>query len=891
MKKLFLCFFGVVFCTANLFAADGVAISRSFNAKNVSNLMENNNIPEEKSQDNSRTVSRRSNIEKESNNSRVATRNVKRTNVVARKTNTENTTKSTSRSVNNQRAVNARATLSDGVNTVGRNARVDAASINNTAAVRRAGVVLRASTAEVGGRATIGNTGVQTGSNIDEQVHSNRSRASLFGSKKEVTPTAESIANAKDILEKTADLNNTCQQQYNECMDQFCMVVDANQKRCSCSANLDRYAKVQKAVEEANAELNEVAQNIRYVGLSANEIRAIFSATEAEEAMAKTKDNTQTRSLLDDIAEMIEDPSATSSVSTNNSGFSTMDMDLDFSSDSADMFSLDMFSGSKDISNKRGRDLYTEATKRCKAVLNSCKEAGGTEKLITGNYDLAIDKDCIAYEQGLKKLNDSLLANVRSANLMLQKARLAVLQNKNQYDIKGCVAALEECMLDDMVCGEGYKKCLDPTKQFIDENGNVVLGRNISNITAFMQNYDNSKITPEFIKNVSKTTSCVKGDGDCVVNYLLKKIGTGATVQEGGLCRAVLDKCQDYTYTKMNKKSVYNPYNDVVVNYIQRAMVNIKAADNKIIADYAASCMNDVAECYNEQYSQISSWTTTANADSVYNIMKGSCYNVALTCGHAVFAYDKAMGEKMDEIAENNKENEKAKIQAQNDTLIAGIAELFAQNMICPDNSTFTNEVGEVSPNGTIGIENIEYYIANITKASTGCLVSGVCTASPLRPRLCTACVISPATASYTEDKKDTYSKKAYVNTHCICNTDYVVWNGSCISQCNEGYYRNSSGGCTKCDGTLAGGKKLVTAIDGIDASETKRVTEYTKCEQDTTSSSTSSANTASTNTTSTNSSSTNTTTASAIGTAAFQDIFDRTSPIVLPKSDYLLRN
>ena len=65
--------------------------------------------------------------------------------------------------------------------------------------MRRAGIVLRASTAEVGGRATIGNTDVQTGSNIDEQVRRVQSRASIFGAKKEIN--AESIAAAKDVME------------------------------------------------------------------------------------------------------------------------------------------------------------------------------------------------------------------------------------------------------------------------------------------------------------------------------------------------------------------------------------------------------------------------------------------------------------------------------------------------------------------------------------------------------------------------------------------------------------------------------------------------------------------------------------------------------------------
>ena len=50
----------------------------------------------------------------------------------------------------------SRAALDAAVNTVGRNSRVSAASINSDPAVRRAGLVLRPSTAEVGGRATIG---------------------------------------------------------------------------------------------------------------------------------------------------------------------------------------------------------------------------------------------------------------------------------------------------------------------------------------------------------------------------------------------------------------------------------------------------------------------------------------------------------------------------------------------------------------------------------------------------------------------------------------------------------------------------------------------------------------------------------------------------------------
>ena len=745
----------VFFCTANAFAAES-SISRVIPNKNV----------------------KTDNVERTENTSvkNRSARGISRTVQVA-KPNTNVVSRSVANRTNTQRA-----TLEAGVNTVGRNARTEAASINNTAALRRAGIVLRASTAEVGGRATIGNTGVQTGSNIDEQIRGVQSRASIFGGQKQQkTVTAESLAEAKDILEKTSDLNSTCQQQYNECMDQFCAVVDANQKRCSCSANLAKYAKAQKAVEDANVELNDVAQRIRYVGLSADEIRAIMSATEAELEMGKTKDNTQTRSMLDDIADMIKDPTASTTLTASSSTDSLLDMDFDFSSDSSDMFSLDLFnSGSADISSKRGKALYSEAKKRCKTVLNRCKDAGGTEDQISGNYDLAIDKDCVAYEQGLVKLNQTLTNNVRSANLMLQKARLAVLQNKNEYDIKGCVGALEKCMLDDMVCGDDYVKCLDPTKKYIDENGNVVLGKNISNITAFLNDpygivensYNNTKINGDFIKNSANDTMCAAHDGSCVVNYLMQKIGTGASVKDGGLCRAVLDKCQDYTYIQTGKTPVYNPYNEVVISYIQRAMVNIKAAQARIISSYASNCMSDVRDCYNQQNTQITSWTSSASIDNVYKVLTGACYNVALTCGYAVFAYDADMGKKMIDIkranipaGDENKDDDdyvldykfeskasaNAVEQEQASALINGISELFYQTLLCPEKSSFVAESGTVSANRTM---------------------------------------------------------EGYVNNHCKCQSGYSVWNGSCVLSCGASEYRDASGICKLCEsGTqLSGG-------------------------------------------------------------------------------------
>ena len=576
-------------------------------------------------------------------------------------------------SISQTTSSSARDKLEATVNNVGLNARVEASTINSNPAVRRAGLTLRPTSADSGGDGK-----AKANSNISEEIRNVQSRAAT------TVATTESISEAKERLELTSDLNSSCQQQYNDCMDQFCAVIDSNQGRCSCSANLSNYTRVQEAVTDANNQLNEVAQRIRYVGLSADEIRAIMNETEAEEALNGAKDTSETRNMLEEIEALIRDPSSASTTNYSSSAFG-LDMDLDFSSDIADIFSLDFLNtGTTSFSNLRGTNLYNAAKNRCKTVLNQCEAAGANVDQITGNYDLAIDKDCIAYEQGLTKMNETLVSNVRSANLMLQKARLAVLQNKNQYDAKGCIAALDQCMTDEMVCGADYTKCLDPTKTYIDENGEVVLGQDVTKIRDFMTKYDNSKIDKGFLQNsysmpigVNNCTAAVDdsdeddvgNNGACIVKYLLQKIGTKQEVTDEGLCRAVLDKCQAYTY---DDRGNYLPYNDVVINYVQRAMVNIQAEQRQIISDYASNCMLDIANCYNQQVTQVNAWSTSASVNSIYNVMRGACRNVALTCAYAVFDQDSTSCP-----ATND------------DKCIESISEMFYQSLLCPDNAIY----------------------------------------------------------------------------------------------------------------------------------------------------------------------------------------------------------
>ena len=718
MKKFLTCFFALACFTPTAFAADTASVTPS------------RVIPTAAKSDNtSRALSSRTGVR---STNTTSVRSATSTSGAA----TRAATAAARASNTNGNVSTARTGLDAAVNTSGRNSRVEAASINSDPAVRRLGLTLRPSVAEVGGRAKIAGTDTYTGSNISSEIRNLSTRAATK------TINAESIADAKERLEQTASLNKSCQEQYNDCMDQFCAVIDSNQKRCSCSANLSKYTKVEDAVKNANTQLNEVAQRIRYVGLSADEIRAIMSATEAEEALSGTADTTETRNMLEQIEALIKDPKSSTSYSSDT--YTGLDMDLDFSSDVTDLFSLDFLSNNTgSFSNLRGTELYNAAKKRCNTVLTQCKEVGATSQQITGNYDLAIDKDCIAYEQGLTKMNETLVSNVRSANRMLQKARLAVLQNKNQYDAKGCIGALDACMTDDMVCGDNYVKCLDPTKVYIDENGKVVLGQDITNITEFMAGYNNAGINNEFLKSSYgmsiNTANCkanptdktpVGNNGACIAGYLMRKIGTGQKVTDEGLCRAVLDKCQAYTY---DKNGNYMAYNDIVVNYVQRALVNIRAAQQQVISDYASSCMLDIATCYNQQVTQVNAWSSSASIGSVYNVMRGACRNVALTCAYAVFAEDAGSCPTGNDGA--NK-------------CIESISEMFYQSLLCPDNSTYS------ASEGTAGVGG---YVNERCKCNSGYTpFSGQCLAE-----------------CGEHEKRNSYGT-------CVCDANYTRVNGIC---------------------------------------------------------------------------------------------------------------
>ena len=489
---------------------------------------------------------------------------------------------------------------------------------------------------------------------VSSRASAVRARIPTVSAVSATSTTTESAATATQSMDELAQIADFCKARYTSCMDNFCNVLDDNQGRCSCSKNIKNYAKTEDALKAATEALQDVAQQIQYIGLTSDEIETLFTQTEAEIQMQSTQDNTQLKNDLDRIKNLIVDvkSGSASSVSDSGMGFDLSGL-LDFNIDSTGFSLASLFgtttADTSSISNQRGETLYKTAAARCKAsVLTDCAAQGVDISVITNSYDLEIDKQCIVYERSLTDTNEEMTQTVRNAKSVLQRARLMVAQEKNAYDLRGCVNALDSCMQDDYVCGTDYEYCLDPTGKYIVDGGIVVgstPGYVVSddpmsapgvdygtaktlystwiydgNKYAFGTDNDKGTLTEYINKTVSSTAQT--GTSDIMSNYLLYKIGYNEDGKNFGMCMSVLNKCQDYTYTGTNASNrEYDPANNVVKEYLQRTLTKIKVAQDAIIADYAENCITNVSSCL-----------ATNNYEKSNNIAINACRAQIRTC-------------------------------------------------------------------------------------------------------------------------------------------------------------------------------------------------------------------------------------------------------------------
>ena len=477
--------------------------------------------------------------------------------------------------------------------------------------------------------------------------------------------TQEDVSETTTNLTALTELTDYCKAQYAACMDSYCNVLDDNQGRCSCSKNIKNYAATENALNTASEEFQDIIQKISYIGLTKDQIIALYEETAAEKQI---ESSSKTRTAFEQQLDKIRNKDLINASSPKASSYNN-----DLSINSSGIFDFDTSTGidwtswmsnpssNSSVSNQRGEQLYKTAAQRCKTnVLNSCTAQGIDANVITNSYDLEIDKQCIAYERSLNEANDEMRTNARNAATILQRARLKLAQMKNSYDLRGCIAALDSCMQDEYVCGDNYELCLDATGKYINEGKLIagsmpgIAGGTPKNSAAMstadwtskgmydlysVWNYesgndelnawgagDTENVSNFIDVRVSKWSPSARTTAsEDMATYLLKKIGyIDSDDKANGMCASVFKQCQDYTYSK----GKYVSDNEVVRQYLATALTKIKLQQDTILSDYAEGCKSDILSCLNTNgYDSDKDSTSTVNTQAIR-----ACASQIATC-------------------------------------------------------------------------------------------------------------------------------------------------------------------------------------------------------------------------------------------------------------------
>ena len=216
-------------------------------------------------------------------------------------------------------------------------------------------------------------------------------------------------------------------------------------------------------------------------------------------------------------------------------------------------------------------------------------------------------------------------------------------------------------MQDDYVCGADYENCLDPSGKYI-VNGQIVVGsmpgKPITSSTTSSSlgsgmwksglyktwcttatsdsctgpawdydggsNGDLAKYINDTLYTGGSSASSTSYPSATDLNmskFLQFKIGYNKDGKNYGMCMSVLNKCQDYTY---NKDRTYLANNNVIKEYLYRTMIQIKAAQDAVLSNYAENCVSEVVSCLSSNNYEAS--------DTSQTIAVNACKSQIMTC-------------------------------------------------------------------------------------------------------------------------------------------------------------------------------------------------------------------------------------------------------------------
>ena len=375
---------------------------------------------------------------------------------------------------------------------------------------------------------------------------------------------------------RTGAAYEQCKTAFFTCMDQFCALKDDSFRRCSCSDRVFDFKEIIENYENVNTQLSEFSENLDVVGLTKEEATAMKTASEGEDALGK--DKTASKQLLQAIM---------NSIKGESSYVGGKYKDLNSLSISSDMsYAFDMDDSGQLIASYNGTTLYKAIYPKCRdAVKEDCNNAS-LQRAVNA-YLMAIEQDCNTVETALQKQQKNLRAATHESSAMLDLARVENRQKHNSDDVATCLANVENAIQSEEVCGSEYHKCLD-YGQFID----VTTGAPLTGVSDFyklgelLTFRDGSDLKDQKLSTISSNRKFVQ-----FFENKTKKFAEDS-----------LDKCvedSDYVWQQ----------------YLDKALLDIYYAQQDKVSTIKQSCLDLVANCYDNQNAAIASAMANLTGD------------------------------------------------------------------------------------------------------------------------------------------------------------------------------------------------------------------------------------------------------------------------------------
>ncbi len=217
---------------------------------------------------------------------------------------------------------------------------------------------------------------------------------------------------------ETSTVAGSCRETYRNCMDQFCLLTDAEGNRCSCSDSVLQSKTIIAEIEEIQAE----AELLYTEGVEKEQLGA-----KADLVFASSSEDSK------------------KSKSINFTDWLSNDTDAGYSQDLSADFEV-------------GNNLYAIAAKNCAAELKACDDKADMEQIL---YSRMITQDCKNYDSFLEAQKKEAENNKKIAEAAVRNARLGMLSETNLYNRGECLLAYKSCISDKGGCGVNFENCLD----------------------------------------------------------------------------------------------------------------------------------------------------------------------------------------------------------------------------------------------------------------------------------------------------------------------------------------------------------------------------------------------------------------------------------------------